>query len=441
MILNTIKKEMAVTFLRHYVKLYMLKKEISGEAEAIEKILKNLPILSFSEDGAEKIGAAFISKNKPLFTIENLYPANDTEIMDFDALFNVPPTTIEGHAALETCTFVNMFHESDVLKEICNKNEKGLDDAVFALFPKKISWSSIKEKEFSLDFIENNLEKVDWSNICTNQKLPEEFITKYANRVDWSNIAYHQTLSEEFMDYYKEKLNWNYLCQKQEMSEEFMREHADVLSWSSASQYQPMSEKFMVEFSNKVNWDYISQYKELSAAFITAHFENLDTEKIMQYQNIPEELLEAQYSNLYNKLKIKLFSYQGVSAEFCEKHKCDIKSRGSEGATWEHLFDNKKLLHFDFKGTEVYKSLPINEIKAHMSYHKGPIMVKPLNSGMFFRSVFVRNKNKYRLVKTDSGYKNWEKCVTPLQSDLFTIEEMIDLMKTTVILPKVKNES
>jgi len=439
--LNTIKKEMATTFLRHYVKLYMLKKGVSGEAEAIEKITKELPILAFSNDETDKIGASFISKNKDLFTLENLYPSDEAEISGFDSLFNVPATTVEGHAALETTAFINMFHVGDDLAKLCKDNEAGLDDNVFRLYPKKISWSNISKKKFSADFLEENVEKIDWKNVCRNQVLTEDFMKKYASKINWNYISQYQKLSEEFMDYYKEMLNWSYLCMHQKLSEDFMAEHTDKLDWTDASQHQLMTEKFIEEHKGKVSWMNICKYKNLSSAFLEKHYDSIHMQHTTQFQNLDQSFIDKHYDD-WNKVQRKnVFSYQALSKTFCDRYKDNIKSRSNnDDPLWSDLFDNKKLLNFDFKGTIVHKDVDINDVKSIIAHHKGPVMVKAKHSEMYFRSMYVRNHNKYRLVRTESGNKNWEKMTNALGLELFELDEVITVISRTVCPPEVKEE-
>ncbi len=436
--LNTIKKEMAVSFLRHYVKLFMLKNTVSGEEEAIAEITKKLPILAFSEDETEKIGASFISKNKWMLDVAILYPTNGTEINSFDSLFEIPAATVEGHAALETCTFFNVFHDGNKLSDLCRKEEAGLDDAVFSLFPKKISWSSVRDKKFSAEFLEENVEKMNWSTICSTQELTEEFMRKYADKLKWDDVSRHQKLSEEFMDYFMDKLVWYNLCEYQTMSEEFMSEHTEKMDWNTASRHQEMSIEFIETFKEKLNWNHLCRHKDLPSSFIETHWDRIDVSTVLQCANLDESLLEKKYGDFYDRQKNNLFSYQGVSKAFCDRHKNDIRSRSS-GATWQNLFDNKKLLHFDFKGTIIHKDVEIDDVESLIDCHKGPIMVKPQRCAMYFRTVFVRSKNRYRVTTTPNGYKNWKKRFSPLESDLFTIDETMALISSKV-RPPVEEE-
>ena len=438
--LSTIKKEMAIVFLRHYIKLQMLKHGYSGEETAIAEITKKLPILAFSGDETEKIGASFISKNKWLFTIETLYPSNGHEISNFDELFNMPAATIEGHATLETCVFYNTFHPGDKLSQLCKEEEAGIDDHVFRLFPKKIPWGNVKNKKFSPEFIEENIEKMDWDNLCKTQNLTDELMRKYADKLSWNHVSQYQKLNEVFMHDFKDKLSWTYLCRNQIMSEQFMEDHKDNMDWDEASSSQEMSLEFISKYKTVLDWNELCRYKShiLNTVFIEQHYEYINmSNTVTQYLNLDESFILRYYDDWSDAAKKNVFSYQNVSLVFCEKHIKEIKSRNQYGPTWEDLFDNAKLLQFNFKGTMVHKIIPIEDVEGLIKCHKGPIMVRPEHCSLYFRTVFVRSKGLYRVVTTDSGFKNWKKRFNPFHSELFTFDELMVLINNNITLPVV----
>jgi hypothetical protein len=432
--INTIKKEMAIGFLRHYVRFSMIKNNIPDERAAMDKILTSLPILAFSGDQTEKIGASFIAKNKELFNFDILYPANGVEIKDFENLFNVPASAIDKKLPLETCTFISLFHGGEELRTLCRDFEYGIEDDVFRLFPKKISWKDIRKKEFSETFIIENVENVDWDVIC-RQPLTEEIMRKYADKINFNTVSQCQHLSEDFMDYFKSKLNWSYLSCHQVMSQKFIADNAKLVDWLDIIKYQQIEETFIDENATNIPWASLAESKpNLSMTFIKKHRNELGYKQMAEYQSLDEDFIEENYSHFSRFGAIeKLFSYQKLSKSFIDKHNDDIVSkRYTNKPQWETLFCNQKITHFDFKGTTVYKYVDIDEIKTIINCHKGPVMVLAKNSEMYYRTVYVNNKNVYRIVCTTYGYKSWEKCRGPLGSGEFTLTEVIALIKTTI---------
>lgn len=52
----------------------------------------------------------------------------------------------------------------------------------------------------------NYTDRLDWTAICTNQTLSEEFIEKHAKQVDWRAVLSYQKLSDEFIEKHKKEL-------------------------------------------------------------------------------------------------------------------------------------------------------------------------------------------------------------------------------------------
>jgi len=442
--INIIKKEMAINFLRHYVRTYMITNNISDTKEAVDRILHALPILAFSGDSTQKIGANFIVKNKFLFTYENLYPANGEAIRDFENLFNVPAVVVNKILPVETCNFINIFHTSEDLKTVCRDNDAGVDDNIFRLFPKKINWDDVREKKFSEDFVEENKMNINWKVISLQKGLTEEFMNKHPDKLNMNLISELQKLSEKFMDYHKLTLNWDRLSHHQIMCEDFIHEHANLVNWDNISFYQNICEDFVDRHADKINFTQYCKNKhvKLSTSFINKHFTKFNLTTLVEEQMLDENFIQEKYE-CFKSERFKstnslatIFRKQKLSKSFIDKHTEDIKSRGSDYAPrWEDLFDNPNILYFDFKGTIVYKNVSAENLYTLIANHKGAVMFKLINSNMYFRTVFVRNKNSYRVVQTDNGYKNWSPCTSPLGSCTFTFDEVVAKAKSTVIEP------
>jgi hypothetical protein len=417
----------------------MIANNISDTKEAVDRILHALPILAFSGDATQKIGANFIAKNKFLFTYENLYPTNGEAIRDFENLFNAPAVVVNKILPIETCNFINIFHNSEDLKTICKDNDAGVDDNIFRLFPKKINWGDVREKKFSEDFVEENEMNINWDVISRQKGLTEEFINKHPDKLNMNLISEIQKLSEKFMDYHKLKLNWTRLSYHQIMSEDFIHEHADFVDWDKISIKQNICEDFANKHADKINFiGYCkNEHVKLSTMFINKHFTKFNLTTLCESQKLDENFIHEKYDRFKNANSLTaIFRNQKLSKTFIDNHIDDIVSRGNYyRPRWEDLFDNANILHFDFKGTIVYKNISVDNLHTLIANHKGAVMFKLLNSNMYLRTVFVRNKNSYRVVQTYNGYKNWSPCTSPLGSNTFTFDEVVAKAKSTVKEP------
>ena len=149
-------------------------------------------------------------------------------------------------------------------------------------------------------FFDENLDNfnVNWLNLCTNQKLSEEFIEKHSDKLDWSWILIKQKLSEEFIEKHIDKVVWYLISQYQTLSEEFIEKHCDEVNWDCISRCQKLSEKFIEKHIDKVNWVYISQYQTLSEEFIEKYEDKVDWYSISENQTLSEEFIEK-YSDKF----------------------------------------------------------------------------------------------------------------------------------------------
>lgn len=176
-------------------------------------------------------------------------------------------------------------------------------------FTKEISYCINNSFELSYncllteDFIENNLDKIDWHYVLLRQKLSENFLRKHLNTiinssktttfncfytmVAWQRlsedfleelivypefknncfvtISYRQKLSEAFMTKYKDKLCWDGLCLKQKMSESFLNNHINHLNMKIVSRHQKLSPEFLAHHLDKLDIALLLKNKKLSS--------------------------------------------------------------------------------------------------------------------------------------------------------------------------------
>ena len=165
-----------------------------------------------------------------------------------------------------------------------------------------------------LDFLDKNINNLDWKFITSNQILSDNFIsifkselftnvsgvsilmkqklsidflkdlTKYTISKSLKNpyfdlstaqfftlLVNYQNLSEdfirEFLPYFEEG-RWEKISQRQKLSEDFIREFQDKVDWYFISGHQTLSEDFIAEFQDKVHWDVICGTQKLSIDFI-----------------------------------------------------------------------------------------------------------------------------------------------------------------------------
>ena len=110
----------------------------------------------------------------------------------------------------------------------------------------------ITSQMYSVDFLKNIAEFIDWKGVSKKAGIPfQDFIRDFADKVDWVSISQYQELSEDFIREFADKVNWMYISETQELSEDFIREFAGRVDWDAISRYQKLSLRFIREFKSE----------------------------------------------------------------------------------------------------------------------------------------------------------------------------------------------
>ena len=91
--------------------------------------------------------------------------------------------------------------------------------------------------------------QLDWSILCRENKLDENFIRDFSNKVDWKEISKYQELSDDFIREFSDKISWDTLQMYQKLSEDIMREYKDKINFGTIGIFQKLSDDFMKEFN------------------------------------------------------------------------------------------------------------------------------------------------------------------------------------------------
>ena len=171
------------------------------------------------------------------------------------------------------------------VNELLGTNYKGLIE--------RVQWVDIStNQKLSEDFIREFKDYVDWYCISRSQKLSNEFIEEFKDYVYWGNISMYQKLSENFIRKFKDCVNWCCISSNQKLSEDFIREFKDYVDWFYISINQKLSESFIHEFKGKVYWHYISGNQKLSESFIREFKDKVDWDCISECQKLSNEFIE-----------------------------------------------------------------------------------------------------------------------------------------------------
>ena len=152
--------------------------------------------------------------------------------------------------------------------------------------------------KYTEEYIRNNKNSVNWTDISRYQKLSEDFIREFKDSVNWADISMCQKLSEDFIREFKDSVNWTYISRYQKFSEDFIREFKNSVDWTYISMYQKLSEDFIREFKDSVNWTNISNYQKLSEEFIREFNLTIDEDNWL-YKNKEYKLEQLKRCGVY----------------------------------------------------------------------------------------------------------------------------------------------
>lgn len=255
-------------------------------------------------------------------------------------------------------------HDRNFWIEFSKRTDLTLDD--IKKNEKDIAWDTLScNPTVSLDIVEKYIHKLDMNMLIFTRRdknpLPEWFIEKYENlmsRNDWQVLSYHyKNFSEQFIEKFMDKLEMGYIIQSSKLSEKFLRKHLTDFSdnnsgkidlinvwWSWISHYQNLSEDFMREFKKYLDWEEIlncqkiscnfireipnvmkgdaawwnlSHNKKISEQFIDTFAKELDWEVLSKYHKMSMPFIEKHADDVDWKL---IYDYQDLNLTFIRKH-------------------------------------------------------------------------------------------------------------------------
>ena len=109
-------------------------------------------------------------------------------------------------------------------------------------YQKNINWQNLSynpNAEISIEYLENNLDKLDMHGVSRNKKITwsDELISKYENELNFSNygLSWNDTLpwNKELIDKYRNKWSWSGISSNYGIpwTEEMLDYFSDELIW------------------------------------------------------------------------------------------------------------------------------------------------------------------------------------------------------------------
>ena len=172
-----------------------------------------------------------------------------------------------------------------------------------------------KYQNLSINFMNNNKDKIIWDIISENQFLTLEFIFNNKDLINWTqlgkNIKSQYLLNDSFLNlFYKYDISEALIWSKN-ISEEFINENLNKLKDSQIIdllEIRKLSENTIINIVNKYYhikdiFISISEGQDLSSKFIDDHFDLLDLDELTRHQNLSYDFI-IKYKNIISLNKL-----------------------------------------------------------------------------------------------------------------------------------------
>ena len=186
-----------------------------------------------------------------------------------------------------------------------------------------------KHESLSMEDMEKYADYFDWTILCGNQYMTEDFIRKFDNRVNFATLLSHKSLSEKLIEDYC----WSF----------------NETEWKNVWEYQKMSIEFIEKHINHADWYFIPRNQKLTIEFWDKYWDKMDHEVIFIKMRLKEDQIRF-YIDKALKDDIKrrgtyveehywamISEHQKLSESFLREFQDKVN--------WWHLSENKKKLH------------------------------------------------------------------------------------------------
>lgn len=161
-------------------------------------------------------------------------------------------------------------------------------------------------KFITSDFIEKNIDKIDWFTHISKDlsrlddvRYPRE--TKYyiGKTLYLGHFYCHAKLSLNFIEKYKDKIDIEFLCANPYLGLDFWQDRYKDINWYFLSWNTSIPESFYHGHESKLNWDMISRHPKISLDFYRKNIDFINWDILVINPNVPREFY-TEYKDLAN---------------------------------------------------------------------------------------------------------------------------------------------
>ena len=234
------------------------------------------------------------------------------------------------------------------------------------------------EQYFEL-LIQKEPDNVNWTKLCKNLYMSEEFFEKYIDQLDWKSISTNINMSMAFFDKYFDKLDKTVLWTNKNLTVDFVECHIKKVDWFYLSECSMFSSNFFRKHKNKINIiAYLNNpnldmklVEELDIdwqkTFIGSYVDLSYSDRVIGIENMESVALSCNKTmtmDIYNKYKDKI-----DSRSFCQYNNL---ASDCNDINWHQLSFNR-YLNGEFIRQNLHNFEKNNATVGIMQYSKLPL--------------------------------------------------------------------
>ena len=181
-----------------------------------------------------------------------------------------------------------------------------------------------KHESLSMEDMEKYADYFDWTILCGNQYMTEDFIRKFDNRVNFATLLSHKSLSEKLIEDYC----WSF----------------EYTEWKNVWEYQKMSIEFIEKHIDHADWYFIPRNQRLTIEFWDKYWDKMDHEIFFKKIRLKEDQIRFYLDKAIKEKPEYEEHYWGMVCEH-QKLSESFLREFHDKVNWWHLSENKKKLH------------------------------------------------------------------------------------------------
>jgi hypothetical protein len=126
-----------------------------------------------------------------------------------------------------------------------------------------------------------------------NHEIVKWLSVEFSYSVIWHYVSKYKGLTEKFLSKHKKKFkitDWTLICCNNQLTEQFIEKHKEYINWRAISANQILSETFIEQFSDYVFWNYIAEHQLLSRDFVIKNLNRLEIHCLLRNEKLSYEL-------------------------------------------------------------------------------------------------------------------------------------------------------